>query len=114
MGFLIFALHFAGSDPELRIGGPGIAVEVLYQVSNVFVYPMEEAVFEVLLYLSVCDSSRALQPDLIEGPFEPPWQRREPFCGALGDLIEVLHENVKQHFTTKNNLVFGGYGLCWW
>ena len=58
-----------GSDHELGIGGPGIAVKVLYRVYNVFVYPMEEAVFEVLLYLSAHDSFWALQPDLIEGPF---------------------------------------------
>ena len=58
LGFLLFALCFVGSEHELGIGGPRIAVEVSYQVSNVFVYPMEEVAFEVLLYLSVCDSSR--------------------------------------------------------
>ena len=41
----------------------------MYQVCNVLAYPMEEAVFEVLLYILVCNSSRALQPDLIEGSF---------------------------------------------
>ena len=49
-----------GSNHELGIDGPGIAVEVLYLVSNVFAYPIEEAVFEMLLYLSVHNSSRAL------------------------------------------------------
>ena len=58
-----------GSNHELGIGCPGIAVEVLYLVSNVLLYPMEEMVFEVLLHLSTCDPSGALQPDLIEGPF---------------------------------------------
>ena len=65
---------------------------------------MEEMVFEVLLYLLVCDSSRALQPDLIEGPFEPHGKGRTLLMVALGDFIEVLHENIKQHHSAKNNL----------
>ena len=68
MGFFIFALHFLGSNHELQIGGPGIAVEVLYQVCDVFTDPMEEMVFELLLHLLIHDPSGALQPDLIEGP----------------------------------------------
>ena len=31
--------------------------------------PVEEVVFEMLLQLSICYPPRALQPDLIKGPF---------------------------------------------
>ena len=58
-----------GSDHELGVIGPGIAVDVSYQVSNVLTYPMKETAFEVLLHLSTNDPSGALQPNLIEGPF---------------------------------------------
>ena len=57
-----------GSDHELGVHGPMVAVEVAYQVSNVFTYPKKKTILEVLLYLSICDSPRALQPDLIKGP----------------------------------------------
>ena len=58
---------------------------------------------EVLLYLLICDSSRALQLDLTEGPFEPHGKRGNLLAVALGDLIEILHENIKQCYSTKNS-----------
>ena len=67
---------------------------------------MEEVVFRVLLYLSVHDSSRALQLDIIQGPFEPCDKGRNLLVVALCDFMEVLHENIKQHYSAKNN--------CFW
>ena len=84
-----------GSDHELRIGGPRIAVEVSYHVYNVFAYPMEEVVFKVLLYLSLHDSSRTLQLDLIEGSFKHHGKEGNFLMVTLEDFIEVLHENIK-------------------
>ena len=69
MGFFIFTLCLVSSYHELGIGDSGIAVKVLYQVSNVFMHPMEEMIFEMLLHLLISNPPGVLQPDLIKGPF---------------------------------------------
>ena len=81
MGFFILILCLAGSNHELGISSPEVAIEVPYQISNVLADPMGEMIFEMLLDLPICYSSGALQPNLIEGPFQP--------CGKGGDLLLV-------------------------
>ena len=62
-----FAFGLVGS--ELGIGGPRIAIKVLYWVPKMFMYPMKKTIFEMLLHLLICDPPRALQPDLVKSPF---------------------------------------------
>ena len=69
MGFLVLTFCLAGSNHQLRIRGSGVTVEVPYGISDVFVDVMEETVFEVLLDLWICHPPRALEPNLVEGPF---------------------------------------------
>ena len=58
-----------------------IAIEISYQISNMLVDPVEETILEMPLHLSICYPPRALQPDLIKGPFQP--------CGKGGNLLMV-------------------------
>ena len=51
MDFLVLTFCFVGSNHQLRISGPGVTVEIPYGISDVFVDPIEETVFEVLLDL---------------------------------------------------------------
>ena len=81
MGFFNLTLCLVGSNHQLGISGPGAAIEVSYCIFNVLVDPMEEMIFEMLLDLSICYSPGALQPNLIQGPFQP--------CGKGGDLLMV-------------------------
>ena len=48
-GCLILTLCLAGGNHQLGISGPGVTIEIPYGISNMFVDPMEEMVFEVLL-----------------------------------------------------------------
>ena len=50
-GFLILTFHLVGSNHQLGISGPGVAIEIPYGISNVLIDPMEEMIFEVLLNL---------------------------------------------------------------
>ena len=50
MGFLILTLHLMGSN-QLGISYLVVTIEIPYGISDVFVDPVEEAVFEVLLDL---------------------------------------------------------------
>ena len=65
--------------------------------------PMDEAILEVLLYLQACHPFRALKLDLIEGPFQPHGKEGDLLIITLGDVIEVLHDNVKGGHHAKNN-----------
>ena len=49
MGFLILTFCLVGDNHQLEIGGAGVTLEIPYGISDVFVDPMEEMVFEVLL-----------------------------------------------------------------
>ena len=48
-----------------------------------------------MLGLQVCHPARALELDLIEGPFQPHGKGGDLLIITLGNLIEVLYENVK-------------------
>ena len=50
-GFLILTLCLVGSNHQLGIGGPWVAIEIPYGISDMFVDPVEEMIFEVLLDL---------------------------------------------------------------
>ena len=69
---------------------------------------MEEAIIEVLLGLQVHHPSRALELDLIEGPFQPCGKGGDLLIITLGDLIDVLYENIEGGHCAKN--VCTGYG----
>ena len=56
---------------------------------------MEEAVLEVLLGLQVNHPPGALELDLIEGPFQCCDKGGYLHVITHGDLIEILHENIK-------------------
>ena len=68
MGFFILTLCHVGSNHQLGISGPRVAIETPYRISDVPADPMEVMIFEVLLDLYICYSPRALQPNLIEVP----------------------------------------------
>ena len=81
---------------------PGVLYK--YQtVTDVFVDPMEEANLEVPLGLQVHHPPRAFELDLIKGPFQPCGKGGDFLIITLGDLIEVLYENIKGGHCAKNN-----------
>ena len=51
MGFLVLTLCLESNNHQLGISGPGVTIEIPYEISNVFVDTMEEVIFEVLLDL---------------------------------------------------------------
>ena len=50
-GFLILFLYFLGSNHQLGMSGPGVAIEISYGISNVLADSIEEMIFQVLLDL---------------------------------------------------------------
>ena len=64
---------------------------------------MEEAILEMLLCLQVHHPPWALELDLIEGALQPGGKGGNLLIITLGDLIEVLQENVKGGHHAKNN-----------
>ena len=68
----------------------GIAIEISYQIS-MFVDPMEEMIFEMLLHLLICFPPGALHPDLIKGPFQPCGEGGNLLVVTLGNFIKLLH-----------------------
>ena len=56
---------------------------------------MKKMIFEMLLHFSIHDPPRALQPDLVKGPFQPCGKGGNLLMVALGDFIEILHKYVK-------------------
>ena len=50
-GFFIFTLCLVGSNHQLGISGPGIAINISYWISNMLADPMEGTIFEMLLHL---------------------------------------------------------------
>ena len=50
-GFFIFVFHLTGSNHQLGISGPGVAIEIPYGISDVLTDPVEEMIFEVLFDL---------------------------------------------------------------
>ena len=81
MGFFILTLYLAGSNHQLRISSPRFVIGVPFGIPNVFADPTEKMTHEMLLDLSTCYSPGALQPNLIEGSFQP--------CGEGGNLLIV-------------------------
>ena len=51
MGFLILTFHLVGGNPQLRIRGHRVTLEILYVIPDVFADPMEETACERLLDL---------------------------------------------------------------
>ena len=68
-----------------------------------FMCPMKEMVLEVLLHLSIHDPSGALQPDLVEGTFQPCGKGWNLLMIALYNLVKILHEYIECHYCAKNN-----------
>ena len=64
---------------------------------------MEEVILEVLLGFQVGHPPKALELDLIEGPFQPYGKEGYLLIIPLADLKEVLHENAKGGHCAKNN-----------
>ena len=64
---------------------------------------MEEVILEVLLHLQVHHPPWALKLDLIEGPFQPCGKEGDLLIITLGDLKEVLYENIKGGHHARNN-----------
>ena len=64
---------------------------------------MEEVIFEVLLYLQVHHPPGAMKLDLIEGPFQPCGKGGNLLIITLGDLTEVLYDNIEGDHHAKNN-----------
>ena len=73
------------------------------RVVDVFLDPMEEVILEVLLGLQVHHPPGALELDLFEGPFQLHGKGGDLLIIPLADLIEVLHENIKEGQCAKNN-----------
>ena len=53
--------------------------------------PFEETIFEMLLHLLICYSPGALQPNLIEGPFQPCGEGGNLLVVTLCNFIKILH-----------------------
>ena len=60
-------------------------------MSNMFADPMEEIIFEMLLYLSICYPPGALQTDLNKGPFQPHGKGGNLLIVVLHNFIKILH-----------------------
>ena len=58
-------------------------------------HPMEEVIPEVLLSLQVHHPPKALEVNLVEGPFEPHGKGGNLFITPLAHLIKLLHEDIK-------------------
>ena len=58
-------------------------VEVLDKVADMLLHPMEEAIPEMLLGLQIHNSHRALEPNLVKGPFQPHGKGRNLFTTPL-------------------------------
>ena len=101
-GFFIFTLCLANSNHQLGIGGPRLAIEISYWISNMFVDPMEETIFEMLLHLLTWHPPRALQLDLIKGPFQPHGKRGNLLMVTLHNFIKILHYDIEWCHSSKD------------
>ena len=82
------------------------AVEIPDGISNMIADPIKEAVFEILLDLQVHHPHRALQLNLVEGPFQPCGKGGDLLMVTLGNIVEDLHQDVEWCHGAKNGSQF--------
>ena len=56
---------------------------------------VEETIFEILLHISICYPPGALQPDLVDGPFQPRGKGVDFLMVPLYHLVKILHKDIE-------------------
>ena len=68
-----------------------------------FMDPVNEMIFEMLLYLSIGYPAGALQPDLVQGPFQPHCKGGNLLMVALCHFVKILYKDVEQCHHAEND-----------